>query len=493
MQCIRSVGPGGGGGATGGVERKILIKSEDSRGVANGEGVNGAHDTDRRPPDGLDECRPGQVGSDSDDKKQTARPEVRTFVIGENQCIVYGAGSRPSAPTTPPSLPTSTLQQLPVSHLPPKKTLKLALGLRGSAISPGPATAAAPRPGSPPPLTLRRTSDESDRMMARIQIVSKAHQHPCDDGQPVPSGVLVGGGGQGVHVIRDGRFYQPAAASPQQQRSDVKMEEDPRQDPDHVVLLDEGTPGRGSYRAQQQQQHSSIIVTNGGRNSPPPPPPSTTHQGRLSPAGSGGVAVVQHPHTSSSSIATTTTILVSNERASSYKPATQATSTTTTVSSSKQQQQQHSSNNHHQHGHVTSMQPPPPPPPLKLSKGGGGHEEPSSSMPDLGKYMGRSGEYIMFKPSVSSLEAKHQAAPLRVRTGRHCCAQKKKPQTIAKLLMSSSNMVIGEHRLPIVGVCRHVAKRMPDGGHRTVKVTAMMMMMMMMSVSPMRLRKISSE
>ncbi|XP_049292598.1 ecdysone-induced protein 75B-like isoform X2 [Anopheles funestus] len=388
MQCIRSVGNGGSGGggggtAGGGVERKILIKTEDSRVVANGNGVNGAHDAERRSQEVMDECHPGPVGSDSDDKKLPTMPEVRTFVISENQCIVYGArsgggseGSRPPATSTPPALPSSTLQQLPVSHLPPKKTLKLALGLRGPTIS-SPTTTSAARQPSPPPLTLRRTSEESGRMMARIQIVSKAHAHPCDDGQPVQNGVLVGGGGQGVHVIRDGRFYQPATTPPQQQhhedgRCDVKKEED-RPGPDHAMLLDEGT-ARGSYRAPQQQ-HSSIIVTNGGRNSPTP----TTHHGRLSPAGSGGVAVVQHPHTSSS-IATTTTILVSNERAPSYKPATQATSTTTTVSSSKQQ---HSSNNHHQHGHVTSMQPPPPPPPLKLSKGGGGHEEPSSSMPDL--------------------------------------------------------------------------------------------------------------
>uniref|UniRef100_A0A182W9C2 Uncharacterized protein n=1 Tax=Anopheles minimus TaxID=112268 RepID=A0A182W9C2_9DIPT len=386
MQCIRSVGTGGGGVGASAVERKILIKTEDSRGVANGDGASGAQDVERRSPDGMEECHLEQVGRDSDDKKLAALPEVRTFVISENQCIVYGArsgggseGSRPTAATTPPSLPSSTLQQLPISHLPPKKTLKLALGLRGP-ISPPTTTStmAAPRQPSPPPLTLRRTSEEPDRMMARIQIVSKAHQHPCDDGQslPVPNGVLVGGGGQGVHVIRDGRFYQPATVQQQRHedsRCDVKKEED-RQDPDHVVLLEEGT--RGSYRGQQQ--HTSIIVTNGGRNSPPPP--QTSHQGRLSPAGSG--SVVQHPHTSSSN-ATTTTILVSNERASSYKPPTQATSTTTTVSSSKQQQ--HNGNNHHQHGHVTSMQPPPPPPPLKMSKGGGGHEEPSSSMPDLGK------------------------------------------------------------------------------------------------------------
>uniref|UniRef100_A0A182MD16 Uncharacterized protein n=1 Tax=Anopheles culicifacies TaxID=139723 RepID=A0A182MD16_9DIPT len=391
MQCIRGVSNGG--GAASAVERKILIKTEDSRGVANGDGVSVAQSVERRSGQegAMEECHLGQVGSVSDDKKLAALPEVRTFVISENQCIVYGArtgggseGSRPTAPTTPPSLPSSTLQQLPISHLPPKKTLKLTLGLRGPISPPAAttttATMAAPRQPSPPPLTLRRTSEEPDRMMARIQIVSKAHQHPCDDGQPLPvqNGVVVGGGGgQGVHVIRDGRFYQPAAAQQQRHedsRCDVKQEED-RQDTDHVVMLEEGT--RGSYRSQQQ--HTSIIVTNGSRNSPP-----ITHQGRVSPAGSG--SVLQHPHTSSSN-ATTTTILVSNERASSYKPPTQATSTTTTtVSSSKQQhqQQQHSSNNHHQHGHVTSMQPPPPPPPLKMSKGGqGGHEEPSSSMPDL--------------------------------------------------------------------------------------------------------------
>uniref|UniRef100_A0A182SWG6 Uncharacterized protein n=1 Tax=Anopheles maculatus TaxID=74869 RepID=A0A182SWG6_9DIPT len=371
MQCIRSVGTGNGGGGGGGaVERKILIKTEDSRGVANGaDGVSGEHNAERRSPEDVEQCHPG---NGLDDKKMASTAEVRTFVISENQCIVYGArpgGSEGSRPIATPPLPSSTLQQLPVSHLPPKKTLKLALGLRGPA-SP---TTTTPRQPSPPPLTLRRTSDDPDRMMARIQIVSKAHQHSCDDGDedgrqklPAQTGVLVGGG-QGVHQH----------CNQQDSRTDVKTEQD-RQEPEHA-LLEEGTRGV-PYRVPQ---HSSIIVTNGGggRTSPPPSP---SHQGRLSPAGSGGVGVVQHPHTSSS-ITTTTTILVSNERASSYnKPPTQATSTTATTVSSSKQQQQHS-NNHHQHGHVTSMQPPPPPPPLKLSKGGGGHEEPSSSMPDLGE------------------------------------------------------------------------------------------------------------
>nr|XP_040238142.2 ecdysone-induced protein 75B, isoforms C/D isoform X1 [Anopheles coluzzii]XP_040238144.2 ecdysone-induced protein 75B, isoforms C/D isoform X1 [Anopheles coluzzii]XP_040238145.2 ecdysone-induced protein 75B, isoforms C/D isoform X1 [Anopheles coluzzii]XP_040238146.2 ecdysone-induced protein 75B, isoforms C/D isoform X1 [Anopheles coluzzii]XP_040238147.2 ecdysone-induced protein 75B, isoforms C/D isoform X1 [Anopheles coluzzii]XP_049464268.1 ecdysone-induced protein 75B, isoforms C/D isoform len=369
MQCIRSVvgGPSGGAAAAAAgsaVERKILIKTEDSRGLAHGE--RGEQVERRSREEGTEGCRSGQQEAPDDKKAAGTAPEVRTFVLGENQCIVYGArpgdGSRPAA-SSPSSSSSATLQHLPISHLPPKKTLKLALGLRGGPLSPS----ASSRQPSPPPLTLRRTSDEPDRMLARIQIVSRAH--PGDEGEEEDqqqhqqqSGVVVTGG-QGVHVIRDGRFYQPQ----QQQRHEEAMVEDEPEDAPH-----------GQYHVPQQQQqqhhHSSIIVANGGRSSP------LSHQGRLSPAGSGcGGAAVQHPHTSSS-ITTTTTILVSNERASIYKPPTQATSTTTTtVSSSKQQQQ---------HGHVTSMQPPPPPPPLKMSKGGGGgggagHEEPSSSMPDL--------------------------------------------------------------------------------------------------------------
>uniref|UniRef100_A0A182PRA9 Uncharacterized protein n=1 Tax=Anopheles epiroticus TaxID=199890 RepID=A0A182PRA9_9DIPT len=375
MQCIRSVG-GTGGVAGGAMERKILIKSEDSRGLASEQ----EEQIERRSRPEVEDCHAGQVGggSDPNDKNDANAPEVRTFVLGENQCIVYGArpggteGSRP--PTAPSSPSSSTLQQLPISHLPPKKTLKLALGLRGPPPSP-PSTTTPRAQASPPPLTLRRTSDEPDRMLARIQIVSKAH-HATRQSDDEPK--QYGGGGQGVHVIRDGRFYQPQ----QQLREDASHREvKAEEEPDHLPRGEPGT--RGQY-------HSSIIVANGGRTSPPP-----SRLGRLSPtdgaSGSGdGGADVQHPHTSSS-ITTTTTILVSNERASIYKPPTQATSTTTTVSSSKQpqqqqqQQQQHTTNNHHQHGHVTSMQPPPPPPPLKLPKGGGGHEEPSSSMPDLGE------------------------------------------------------------------------------------------------------------
>uniref|UniRef100_A0A182NPD7 Uncharacterized protein n=1 Tax=Anopheles dirus TaxID=7168 RepID=A0A182NPD7_9DIPT len=363
MHCIRSVnGASGSGGGSNGVERKILIKTEDSRGVANEDDSVVINEQDHRNGDNLEE-----------DKKQSATispsGEVRTFMLNENQCIVYGARSvARSTPTTSPtpSTTSSTLQQLPISHLPPKKTLKLALGLRGP-LSP---TTTVP----PPPLALRRTSDDPDHTLARIQIVSKAHQQEQEQQQQQQKqsqqcGVLVAG--PGVHVIKDGRFYQPALAARREDPHDETKDDEDLDEQEHAGETNSG-------RFPVQQQHSSIIVANGGRSSP--------HQGRLSPSahddGGGGV-VVQHPHTSSN-ITTTTTILVSNERASIYKPPTQATSTTT-VSSSKQQQQQ--TNNHHQHGHVTSMQPPPPPPPLKLSKGGGGHEEPSSSMPDLGEYL----------------------------------------------------------------------------------------------------------
>uniref|UniRef100_A0A182QDA5 Uncharacterized protein n=1 Tax=Anopheles farauti TaxID=69004 RepID=A0A182QDA5_9DIPT len=375
MHCIRSVNGAGGGGGSNGVDRKILIKSEDSRGVTTEDDPSVIGHEQQRNGDDME----GLMAVEAEDKRHpaTSAPtgEVRTLVLNENQCIVYGARTVGRAASVSNSAST-TLQQLPISHLPPKKTLKLALGLRGPLSPTG-------NGAPPPPLALRRTSDQDqDHMLARIQIVSKAHQH--DQDQPQQCGVLVAG--PGVHVIKDGRFYQPA---PVEQRSEdlhgETKEDDEDLDEQEQDSVREEEPNAGRYHVQQ---HSSIIVANGGRSSP--------HLGRLSPAGQdengvagggggggGGGVVVQHPHTSSS-ITTTTTILVSNERASIYKPPTQATSTTTVSSSKQQQQQQQQPSNHHQH--VTSMQPPPPPPPLKMSKGGGGHEEPSSSMPDLGEY-----------------------------------------------------------------------------------------------------------
>uniref|UniRef100_A0A182WZB2 Uncharacterized protein n=1 Tax=Anopheles quadriannulatus TaxID=34691 RepID=A0A182WZB2_ANOQN len=124
MQCIRSVvgDPSGGAAAAAAgsaVERKILIKTEDSRGLAHGEREEQAERRSRE--EGNEGCRSGQQEAPDDKKAAGTAPEVRTFVLGENQCIVYGArpgdGSRPTA-----SSPSSSIivanggRSSPLSH-----------------------------------------------------------------------------------------------------------------------------------------------------------------------------------------------------------------------------------------------------------------------------------------------------------------------------------------------------------------------------------------
>ncbi|KFB47474.1 ecdysone-induced protein 75C [Anopheles sinensis] len=395
MQCIRN----GGGEVSGEEDRKVPIKTEDRQKILPARSSE------------QDECPREENDSERVEKDRNDGPEVRTFVLAENQCIVYSPrGGEPvvAARLSSPPPPPPTRSSFP-SHLPPKKTIKLALSMPVAAAAltvasgQGPTRRVSsppsllPPPPPPPPLALR--SPEPGERMARIQIVSKAHQQNNDTGDEDCRGVLVGtGGGQGVHVIRDGRFYQPEPPEVGDPSSNQRMEPHRGSYEDRHLprSLEEEEGLRRTQEEGRGPQHGSIIVVNGSASSIAAslsriPSPGEDEERHRSPHNS------HHTNTTN-----TTTILVTNDRPSAiYKPLTMATSSNATVSSSNKTPQhpphhthpnglQHHHQQHQQpaNGHVTSMQPPPPPPPLKqLSKGGGGggHEEPSSSMPDLGE------------------------------------------------------------------------------------------------------------